>query len=134
MEVFLKIVQKPRSFTELLKETHLKSPKSLSNHLKSLKSNGMIERAIIKDREVYKLKIFDSQKIVKELETDLLFPFLATEIVSFFVPDLRGRVDEILTEMATNIIKKGQEALTKEKGDEQHETCTSENFKGVEDN
>lgn len=112
--VFLQIVIKPRTFSELhrdLKESkELRSSKSLTNHLKGLEKDGIIELAIFNRKRVYRIKTHDTNKIVAELEKDL-FPFsvLLGELISFLLPDFQKEAQKNLKELALNIVKKAKE-------------------------
>ena len=111
--VFLLILEKPKSFTELLKASELKSTKSLTNHLKKLGEDNLIEKAIKDGRVVYKLKIFDTQKIVEELEKDLFSTFIGATIIEWVLekifPNSYKQIHEAiqkgLTDLAINVIK-----------------------------
>jgi hypothetical protein len=112
--VFLQIVVKPRTFSELYRDLkdseELRSSKSLSNHLKGLEEDGIIELAIFNRKRVYRIKTHDTNKIVAELERDL-FPFsvLLGELISFIDLDFQKEAQRNLEELALKIVKKAKE-------------------------
>jgi hypothetical protein len=114
--VFLQIVMKPRTFSELhrdLKESkELRSTKSLANHLKGLEKDGIIELAILNRKPVYRIKTHDTNKIVAELERDLFHFSLSVvlgELISLLYPDFHKDVEKSLRELALSVVKKAKE-------------------------
>lgn len=91
-KLFYTLLNKPRTFTELLEETEF-ARSTLTKHLKYLSQRQIIERAIEDDRIVYRI-IYDEERLLSEIRSmhyDLIIeiisqvePLLAILLESYF--------------------------------------------------
>jgi DNA-binding transcriptional ArsR family regulator len=73
-KIFLTLLDESMTFSELLEETGF-SRSTLSTHLKALQKSGVIERAVQKEKIVYRT-VLDTNKLVSEMSQINLGLFL----------------------------------------------------------
>jgi DNA-binding transcriptional ArsR family regulator len=89
-KLFTTILQNSLTFTELLNETGF-SRATLTNHLKDLRQDGIIEKTIENNRVVYSITLDENrlESEIKKIGFDILFDFVYEEHpkVAFYVED-----------------------------------------------
>ena len=105
--IMLILNENPLTFTELQEQAQLSTP-VLSNHLKKLRDENSIEKAVEEDKVVY--KVISEEKVKIEVKAALFD--LVANMLPFGIGD---KIENFVNEFATAILEMGEEKAVEEK-------------------
>lgn len=107
--IYLILTKEPLTFSELLDKSGV-SRSTLSNHLKDLIQDKRIEKVLDNDQIVYKANL-EKEKIIAELRIG--FATSLYSLIPLLFPSARKRFDEVIDELADDILAYGKEEAFK---------------------